>query len=386
MKALAIAGTDLRRLFRFRLNVFFLFVLPMLIILLLGSAFGGSDRARIGVVGGSGGPLARSLSGALDAQPSVRVQRFGSEGSLRNGVAHGTVEAGLVIPAGYDAAARSGRPVQLSYFARPDSIAQQLRAAIESAVSGQSGLLGAAALVHRERGTPFAPALARATAAAAAVPAVGVRLTAPDGTAYVTTLGRYSNGASTQLLLFIFLTSLTGSARLIETRRLGVARRMLSTPTSVGTILAGQTLGRLAVALLQALIIVVGSALFFGVHWGDPPATAAVVLAFCLVGAGAGMLIGSVFSNEEQAGPVAILLGLGLAALGGSMVPLEVFPPTVRMVAHLTPHAWGNDAFSMLLKHGGGLGAVLGDVGVLLAFAAVLIALGTWRLRRALIA
>ena len=199
-------------------------------------------------------------------------------------------------------------------------------------------------------------------------------------------LGRYSNGASTQLLLFIFLTSLTGSARLIETRRLGVARRMLSTPTSVGTILAGQTLGRLAVALLQALIIVVGSALFFGVHWGDPPATAAVVLAFCLVGAGAGMLIGSVFSNEEQAGPVAILLGLGLAALGGSMVPLEVFPPTVRSVAHLTPHAWGNDAFSTLLKHGGGFESVLGDVGVLLAFAAVLIALGMWRLRRALIA
>ena len=161
---------------------------------------------------------------------------------------------------------------------------------------------------------------------------------------------------------------------------------MLSTPTSVGTILAGQTLGRLAVALLQALIIVVGSALFFGVHWGDPPATAAVVLAFCLVGAGAGMLIGSVFSNEEQAGPVSILIGLGLAALGGSMVPLEVFPPTVRTAAHLTPHAWGNDAFSTLLKHGGGLGDVLGDVGVLLAFAAVLIALGMWRLRRALIA
>ncbi len=386
MKAIVIAGTDLRRLFRFRLNVFFLFVLPMLIILLLGSAFGGSDRARIGVVGGSGGPLARSLSDALDAQPSVRLERYGSEGSLRNGVAHGTVEAGLVIPAGYDAAARSGRPVQLRYFARPDSIAQQLRAAIESAVSGQSGLLGAAALVHRERGTPFAAALTRATAAAAIVPPVGVRLTAPDGTVYVTTLGRYSNGASTQLLLFIFLTSLTGSARLIETRRLGVARRMLSTPTSVGTILAGQTLGRLAVALLQALIIVVGSALFFGVRWGDPTATAAVVLAFCLVGAGAGMLIGSVFSNEEQAGPVAILLGLGLAALGGSMVPLEVFPPTVRSVAHLTPHAWGNDAFSTLLKHGGGLDAVLGDVGVLLAFAAVLIALGMWRLRRALIA
>jgi linearmycin/streptolysin S transport system permease protein len=85
VKALAIAGTDLRRLFRFRLNVFFLFVLPMLIILLLGSAFGGSDRARIGVVGGAGGPLARSLSGALAAKQSVRVESYGSEGRSRAG-------------------------------------------------------------------------------------------------------------------------------------------------------------------------------------------------------------------------------------------------------------------------------------------------------------
>jgi len=98
------------------------------------------------------------------------------------------------------------------------------------------------------------------------------------------------------------------------------------------------------------------------------------------------MLLGSALSNEEQAGAVAILLGLGLAALGGSMVPLEVFPPAVKTIAHLTPHAWGNDAFSSLLKHGGGLGDVLGNVGVLLAFAAVLIAAATWRLRRALTA
>jgi len=385
VKAVAIAATDLRQLFRFRLNVFFLFVLPMLIILLLGSAFGGAGEARIGISAPSG-PLARSLTASLAAQQAVRVEQFGSEQSLQDAVARGAVQAGLVIPAGYEAAARAGRPVRLRYFARPDSIAQQLRVTVDSVVARQSGLLGAARLVREERGAPFAAALQRAAAATATVPEITVQLTAPDGTAYPEATGRYSTGASTQLLLFIFLTSLTGAARLIETRRLGIARRMLSTPTSVGTILAGQTIGRLAVALLQALIIVLGSALFFGVRWGDPPGTAAVVIAFCLVGAGAGMLIGSVFSNEEQAGPVSILIGLGLAALGGSMVPLEVFPPTVRSVAHVTPHAWGNDAFSTLLKHGGGLGAVLGDVGVLLGFAAVLIALGTWRLRRALTA
>ena len=386
MKTLVIAANDLRLLFRFRLNVFFLFVLPMLIILLLGAAFGGADRARIGVAGADGGPLARGLAARLDAQQSVRVARYASEARLEKAVARGAVEAGLVVPAGYDAAVRAGRPVRLRWYGRPDSLAQQLRATAESVVAAESGVLGAARFVGRERDLPFTRALARAQAAAAEVPAVGARLTAPDGRPYPTARSRYSSGASTQLLLFIFLSSLTGAARLIETRRLGVARRMLSTPTSVRTILAGQTAGRLAVALLQALLIVAGSALFFGVRWGDPAGTAAVVLAFALVGAGAGTVIGSVLENEQQAGSIAILIGLGLAALGGSMVPLEVFPPAVRTLAHVTPHAWGNDAFSTLLDHGGGLRDVLGDVGVLLCFAAVLLALGTWRLRRTLTA
>ncbi len=221
--------------------------------------------------------------------------------------------------------------------------------------------------------------------AAAATPPARVHVSAPDGGAYAGTESRFEAGASTQLLLFIFLNSLNGAVWLIETRRLGVARRMLSTPTSTRTILAGEVLGRFAIALIQALIIIAGTALAFGVSWGNPLGTAAIVIAFSLVGTGAGVLLGSLFGDTEQAGPVALLLGLGLAALGGSMAPLEVFPDTARTIAHVTPHAWANDAFSELLRHGGGVGSVLTDVAVLLAFAGALLVLATWRLRRAIV-
>jgi ABC-2 family transporter protein len=116
----------------------------------------------------------------------------------------------------------------------------------------------------------------------------------------------------------------TAAAFVIETRRLGIARRILSTPTSAGTLIAGQLLGRLAVALVQAMIIVLGSMIFFGVNWGDPLGTAAAVSSFCLVGTGVAVLVGSLCSNEHQAQPIGFLLGLGLAALGGSMAPLEI--------------------------------------------------------------
>jgi ABC-2 type transport system permease protein len=386
MKALAIAANDLRRLLRWRANLFFLFVLPMLIILLLGAAFGGSGTARVGVIEGRGGPLAHQFLAALDARPAIELRRYSSVTGLQHAVARGDVDAGVVLPAGFDSRLRGGNSATVSYFARPNSVAQQVRATIQSVAAEQGRLLAAAQVLERARGTSFAQALARARAVAAKAPRVQVRLTAPDGSNYVATTGRFESGASTQLLLFIFLNSLNGAAWMIETRRLGIARRILSTPTSLRTLVAGQLLGRLAVALLQALIIILGSLLFFGVDWGNPLGTAAVVTSFCLVGTGAAVLLGSLFSNEQQVGPVALLLGLGLAALGGSMAPLEVFPKTARTIAHITPHAWANDAFSKLLDHGGDLGSVLPQVGVLLAFAGVALTIATWRLRRALTA
>jgi ABC-2 type transport system permease protein len=386
MKAVAIAATDLRRLLRWRGNIFFLFVLPMLIILLLGAAFGGSQKARIGLLDRDRGPLAQQFTTALGHRPSTKLVRYQSDGALQQAVARGDVDAGLVIPADYDARLKQGQSVTLGYFARPNSVAQQLRPTTQSVAADESRTIAAAQVLQQELKLPFAGALARAQAVAARTPRVQVALTAPDGSPYTTTSGRFEQGASTELVLFIFLTSMTGAAFVIETRRLGIARRILSTPTSTRTIIAGQLLGRLAVALVQALIIVAGTMLFFGVTWGNPLGSAAVILSFCLVGTGAAVLVGSICATEQQALPVAFLFGLGLAALGGSMAPLEVFPATARTIAHITPHAWANDAFSKLLKHGADLITVLPQIGVLLAFSTLVTTIAVWRLRRSLTA
>ncbi len=186
-----------------------------------------------------------------------------------------------------------------------------------------------------------------------------------------------------QLLLFVFLTSLTASAALIQTRQLGLARRMVATPTSVGTILIGESLGRLAVALLQGVFIMIGTLVLFGVDWGQPLGAVIIVVTFALVGSGAAMLMGSLFSNDQQASGVAVMLGLGLAALGGCMIPLvvfEVFAPTLWRVAHITPHAWALEAFDALIVDDGTVIDILPFVAILLGYAVVFYGLATWRL------
>jgi linearmycin/streptolysin S transport system permease protein len=386
MKALWIAAVNLRRMFRLRTNIFFVFVFPMVLILALGATFGGSSSPRLGVVTQGAGPLGASLVQQLEHTPSLRVVSVADPASLLTQVERGNLAAGLVIPPGYDTAVRAGHTVALRYLARPDQSAQQLGETVRGAVAKQAALLGAARFAVTEHAAAsFDAGLAAADRISPQVPPVSVTQTTAGTAVFSKTLGQFDESAWTELLLFLFLIALTGAVALIETRRLGLSRRMLATPTSPGAVVAGETLGRVLIAVVQAAVIILGSALLFGVKWGQPAGVAALVILFALVGAGAGIFLGTLFRNEQQAVGVSLLLGLGLGALGGCMVPLEVFSPTMKRVAHITPQAWGNDAFAKLAGHGASITGILPQLGVLAAYAVVLLALATWRLRRVLV-
>jgi ABC-2 type transport system permease protein len=130
-----------------------------------------------------------------------------------------------------------------------------------------------------------------------------------------------------------------------------------------------------------------GTLLFFNVDWGDPLGAMAILVVFSLVGSGAAMLMGALFENDQQAGGLGVLFGLGLAALGGCMVPLiifEFFAPTLYTIAHITPHAWALEAFDALVIDKGTLVDALPFLAILFGYAAVFYLVAIWRLRRVL--
>jgi ABC-2 type transport system permease protein len=242
----------------------------------------------------------------------------------------------------------------------------------------------AAQFATEKTGVPFAEALEVAVAEQAAAPGLGAEVTAVGEALFPSTLGRFDLGASSQLVLFVFLTALAGSAALILSRQLGISRRMLATPTTTGTIVVGEGTGRWAVAMVQGLYIVVVTFLMFRVDWGDPLGALLILITFSAVGAGAGMLMGATFSNDAQASGIGVVLAIGLAALGGCMLPIELFSPTMQKVAHITPHAWALDGFAELVRRNGTVMDILPELGVLIVYATVLLLLAAWRLRVAL--
>ncbi|MFX0537446.1 ABC transporter permease [Ornithinimicrobium sp. Y1847] len=390
---LALAGLELRRFLADKFNLFFVFVLPLMLVAVLGLQSGQSPEARIGLLAGSATGSATSsatgtdpTTGTTDSQSvltratdhlekeGVEVTTYGDRDALDLAVGEGSVDLGMVI------SATEPLGVELVSVGDPHPVAQALASSAADALA-----------VEQARGE----ALTRAGADQATVDAA---LAGPDGwqpaqveVTSTSALGeafagasRFEVGASGQLLLFVFLNTLAASAATIQARRSGAIKRGLAAPVTAGQTVSGMALGRLVIALFQAGWIVGMSSLLFGVQWGSLLAVAVVIAIFGLIAAGFALVIGVIMDAEGPASGLSVGGGLVLAAIGGCMVPLEFFSDGLRQVALLTPHAWGYEALAEITRRGGGLGDVLPQLGVLAAMAVAVLALGAYLMRRSL--
>jgi ABC-2 type transport system permease protein len=384
MKELAIGLVNLKMMMRERSNIFFVFIFPLALVLLIGVQFGGGFSPVLGVYQPDQDSLSSEIVSALDDTEAIDVRLYESREELVSAVERGVVQAGVLLDAAMDADVAAGEPVEIGMLTRPDGSGNQLQSVVGAAISEVMTPVGAAQFASRETGVGFEEALAVARELSGQTEPIQVDVRSVGEAIFPATMGRFDLGAASNLVLFVFLTALAGSAALILTRQLGISRRMMSTPTPIRSIIVGESLGRFGTALVQGVYIMVLTWIIFQVNWGDPLGAVLILIALSAVGAGAGMLLGATFSNEQQAAGVGVMLSLGLAALGGAMFSIDLFPPTMQRIAHVTPHAWALDGYAELVRRGGNTLDILPELAVLTAYAIVLLALASWRLRVAL--
>lgn len=387
MKALAISRLTLTRFLRDRSNLFFVFIFPLALVMLIGLSFGGGQDHHVGIVAPDHN-VAAQLIAELSTRDGITIDRYTTRQEAIDAVARNRAQAAVILPDGYAQALRRGDAV-VEFLPRPGGGGDALRPVVSEAVDEQAVAATALSIAAHVTGQPPENIERHIDTVTSRVNAIEVEQVAVDGGALsqeVTDLDRFDLAATTQLILFVFITSLATSSTLVRDRELGVIIRMISTPTHIRDVIVGTAGGRLGVALFQGVYIMIGALLLFDVEWGYPIGALAVLTVFSAVSAASGLLLGSLARNEAQASGLAIGLGLGLAALGGSMAPLDVFPDTMRRVAHITPHASANDAFADLVRDGANPSAIVPELAVLTAMAATLLTAAIWRLRSTTIA
>jgi ABC-2 type transport system permease protein len=162
----------------------------------------------------------------------------------------------------------------------------------------------------------------------------------------------------------------------------GFFEALLVTPTSLGSILAGQTGYAFAWAVARTtLLIGVGSFLGVDIHWLRLPEglilTARIVAAYAGIGLAAAAFVVSFRTNAAIPQGVLVLSTL----LGGVYFPTSVLPPGLAPLAEWVPLTPGLRALRQTLLLDYPLSAIGGDLARLAGLALVSLALGVATLR-----
>jgi ABC-2 type transport system permease protein len=381
---LAVTRVSVGRYLRDRTALLYILILPVAVILVLGATLRGFTTFRVGVVDLGAGPAGSQVTRALEQSPALSVRHYATLNAARAGVARGEVSTAVVLPAGMDAGLRAGSTVAVEVLAeQANSTEQAAAAAVTSVIQDQGSPVQAAVFATAQAGGSFDQNLARATGLQSSIGQSTVASEVVQPRHHVLPEG-FSYSAPTMLVLFVFLNALAGGAVIIETRRLGMYERMAAAPVRPVTIVLGEALTYVAVAFVQSVLIVSIAAAVFGVSWGNPLAAVLLIAAWAFVGAGAGLLSGTLFRTPEQATSIGPAVGIVLAMLGGCMWPLAMVSSLMRTLGHATPQSWAVDGWTKLLAQRGTATSIAGDLAVLVAFAAALLGLATVRLRRSL--
>jgi ABC-2 type transport system permease protein len=187
-----------------------------------------------------------------------------------------------------------------------------------------------------------------------------------------------------QTLLF---TSMFMGISLIWDKEFGFMKEILVAPISRFSIFMGKMVGDSTDALIQGVIVLfLGLALGIGV---DPITFLACVPVMLLITFGLvsiGLTIASFMGSLESFGAIQSFINLPLFFLSGALFQVQSLPLWMQELSTLNPLTYGVDALRTIILGGAWqpyqLQPLAVDLGVIVGFDVIMIAIGTWAFGR----
>ena len=426
MTILDIAFKDLVRSFRSLFAVGMMFGAPLLITGLIYFAFGGLSggtgrinlpQLTVAVVNQdepvTGEPAFGDMLLTYFADPAMptwlHVRPFATEAEGRAAVNQRTAGVALIIPPGFSRAllaeqgpgpAASVTPA-LTLINDPTltigpQIVQDLVRLFVDSVTGARIALTTAADQAQARHVAVDPAALQAlglqyAAWAAdternihhsAAPILAVRAPAAAANAPANDVARLMGSIMAGMLVFfVFFTGANTAQSILQEDEEGTLARLFTTPVSRTAILGGKFVAVSLTIGVQAVVLVIASALMFKIDWGQPASLVLVLVGITLAAAGFGVCLLSFVKGLRQSGPMigGVLSVTGM--LGGLFTSGIAMPVAFETINLLLPQGWAFRGLKLVLD-GADIGSVLVPVLVSAAIGAGLFVIGALSFRR----
>lgn len=363
--ASAVARRILQQFRHDRRTLALLFVAPIVILGLFYVLIrGGSNRPAVDVVNLDRGVLGAAVTSGLLSSDRVAAITVDQQSAVRD-LNDDSVAAYVLLPADFSQRAATRLQIQpeVHLEGSQPSLAQPVLLAVDHALAAASTGLAAAAGVH--------------------VPHVTVKVDYLHGGAGLDTLDYF--GAAFVGLVVFFLVFVITIISFLRERTQGTLERLMASPLRRGEIVVGYMLGFGTVATVQAVEVLAFTLFALHVHNdGNVGVIFLITLLMTLVAVNLGILLSTFATTEFQAVQFIPLAIVPQVLLSGIIFPVSAEPSWLQVVSNILPLTYGVSGLRDVMLKGASLssGAVLLDVGVMVAFVVVLIAGAALTLRR----
>ncbi len=319
-------------------------MLPLLITFVLQVAFGSlfDPQPRLGIVDQGDSSISASVEG-LDG---IELTLLDDAAVLRSDVEANDLDAGLVLPAGFDEAVRAGERPSLEFYIGGESLASNRIILAVTTID----------LIREVEGRP-APVEVSVESLGADLQPLAVRL--------VPFITMYS-----LLIAGVFLPSFS----IADEREKHTLDALVVTPTRLSEVVLAKGILGFGMAIAMAIVTL----------WlnGALSVQAVALVVVLLIAAVMLVEIGLVYgtASKDVTGVFTLIKGTGFILLGPTV--FYIFPSWPQWIAKLFPTYWVINPVYEVTINGGGLGDVWGELAIAVVVIAALVAPIWWLTQR----
>ena len=383
-----IAWKDLTELFRNRLGLVLLIVMPLFMMVMVGFIYPSGNTTisnmPVGLVNQDSGfnnimlPSQALISGLYQINTQTNMMKIHNETSvaeLKTDIQNGVVDGGIIIPSNFSTCVMCGQQGTLTIMTDQSNptISEELQGALTNVFGEMSTLLAQHNVQTLSSNVTANNSLAMVQPYT--VKTEGVVSGNPSYFSFI---------APGMVMLTVMMSVMTGlPVAISQEREVGTMDGMMVAPINRLSIILGKALGQTGRGLIQG-VIVMGLAMgLFGVliH-GSIILVAALLLLGVFSFVGLGIVLTSLAKDQETAQMMMMTLMFPMMFLSGVMFPLQQMPWYMQDIAKFLPLTYAADAMRKVMVLGAGVSAISTDLIILIAFGAIMIAIAVPLFRR----
>ena len=377
-----IAWKDLTELFRNRLGLVLLIVMPLFMMVMVGFIYpsnGTVTNLQVGLVNEDSGfnnvYLSQNFTMGLQVINNqthmLILTNVSSAAEIKDMVQKGDIEGGIIIPSNFSESMMTGQQGTLIIIS--DESNPQISATIQGALKGVFDGMGTA--IAQQKVAPLNATNTLAVVKPFNVQTQGIVSGNPSYFDFI---------APGIMAMTVMMSVMTGlPVAISQEKEIGTMDGMMVAPINRLSIILGKTLGQTARGLIQGIIILILAVGLFGVAIQG---SILLVFALLLLGVfsfvGLGIVITSFTKDQETAQMLMMTLMFPMMFLSGVFFPIQQMPWYMQDISKILPLTYASDSLRKVMVLGAGIPQISTDLIVLIVFGVVMIAIAVPVFRR----